>query len=166
MNSGSGFGLTTFSGAWAASGLQNITVGGTTPTTVGVNPIILGANNLQITSTATALPSTVVGNTPGLLTVSSPIEGSGSVTVSAGGTGAVTLSGVQNYLGSFTNNGTGNNLVTLGGVVGANVTSIIQNSVGSRLLLSGANTAFSGGVTVTSGVLQLGSATAVGFAAQ
>ncbi|MEI6033869.1 MAG: autotransporter-associated beta strand repeat-containing protein [Verrucomicrobiae bacterium] len=110
--------------------------------------------------------STGTGNT---MTISGAVGGAANLTVNAAGTQAITFStGGVNNTGNITNSGGGTGTVTLGGTIGTNVTSVIQNSSTSTLVLSGTNTAWSGsggGIQINSGTLQIGSNTGTGTAA-
>ncbi len=142
--------------------------------------------------TATTITSTVINTNGNTLTLGAGGLTIASTSVSAGtinGTGSVTLNGSQTFAdnsanaltvstgiagnaGSGTNTltfaGTGSGLVTLGGpisdgVLGGNLGLVVSKTGGGVLALNGANT-YSGGNTLNSGTVQLGSATALGAA--
>lgn len=89
------------------------------------------------------------------------VSGTGNVTVTNSSTGSVALTGTINNTGSITNNGAGSSATTISGNLGANVTSLTQNSATSSLVLSGDNTSYTNAATVSSGLLKLGSNTAL-----
>lgn len=96
-----------------------------------------------------------------LLTVSAAIQGTGNLIVKNDGAtpinAGVTISGGVNNIGTITNNGTGANSiqgVLISGIIGTNVTGVIQDSAVSSLNLQGANT-FTSGITIKKGILEL-----------
>lgn len=121
------------------------TAGGNNPTFAG--SVTLN-NNLKVEAQ---------NNSGKLLTLSGAIGGTGNLILSSAGTGGkVTLSGSSiNPTGTITNSGTQSGLVTISGPIGSNVTGVIQNSGTSNLVLSAANTAFTGDMTLTAGSLNL-----------
>ncbi|MEY3894699.1 MAG: hypothetical protein RLZZ214_218, partial [Verrucomicrobiota bacterium] len=100
-------------------------------------------------------------NTNTLLLSGSSITGAKNLTLNANGTGAINVTAASvNNSGTITNSGSGSGTVTIQtGVIGTNVTAVVQNSATSTLTLSGANT-FSGGVTIQSGTLVAGNSAA------
>ena len=74
---------------------------------------------------------------------------------SASGTGGtITLSGSVNNVGMITNDGTGSAATFINGVIGPNVTGVIENSATSALYLNNTNTyGANGGLTVTNGTV-------------
>jgi fibronectin-binding autotransporter adhesin len=102
-------------------------------------------------------PLTIKNTSTALFTVNGGISstsGAGNdLTISANGTGAITLAVLPvNHTGSITNNGSSTGTVTISGNIGSNVTGVAQTSAGSQLTLSGANT-FAGGVAVKRGTV-------------
>ena len=96
-----------------------------------------------------------------VLTVSAAIQGTGNLIVKNDGAtpinAGVTISGGVNNIGTITNNGTGANSiqgVLISGIIGTNVTGVIQDSAVSSLNLQGANT-FTSGITIKKGILEL-----------
>ena len=68
----------------------------------------------------------------------------------------------MNNAGTITNSGSGTGTSIISEVIGSNVTNIIQNSADSGLTISGANTAYTGGVTIDAGTVT-GSTSASAF---
>jgi len=66
-----------------------------------------------------------------------------------------------NNTGTITNSGTGAAMTQISGVIGANVTDVIQNSAGSNLLLFGATNAYTGSTQINAGILGVGNAGAL-----
>lgn len=104
--------------------------------------------------------------TIGATALAPSINGTGNLVLkNNSNTGAISLAsttaGAFNFSGSITNSGTGTAGVNIGGgsigtaLIGANVTSITQNSATSILTVYGGNTAFVGGVTVLTGTANL-----------
>lgn len=96
-----------------------------------------------------------------VLTVSAAIQGTGNLIVKNDGAtpinAGVTISGSVNNIGTITNNGIGANSiqgVLISGIIGTNVTGVIQDSAVSSLNLQGANT-FTSGITIKKGILEL-----------
>ncbi|MDD4986635.1 MAG: autotransporter-associated beta strand repeat-containing protein, partial [Dehalococcoidales bacterium] len=96
---------------------------------------------------------------------SSPITFSGGIT----GTGNLTIDNKSNKAfnfttgsidntGTITNQGAGTSTTTISATIGSHVTGITQNSSTSKLLLSGNNSTV-GGVTISSGTLELSGTT-------
>ncbi len=85
------------------------------------------------------------------------ISGTGNVSLTNSSNGSIALTGTVNNTGTITNDGTGTNASTISGNLGAAVTGVTQNSTTSALVLSGDNTNYVGGVTVTKGTLKIGS---------
>lgn len=130
--------LTRTSQAGAGNGNVNIT-----------GNVIVGSGGLKLVgANASSAASAVSGN----------IAGTGNLEIAANGsttTSGFTLSGSVNHVGTFTNSGTGMGVITVSGVIGANVTAVIQNSATSLLNLSNAN-AYSGATEINAGTLSLG----------
>ena len=127
----------------ASGSSGTLSIGGISNNGAGVfSGAIALNNNLTITS------SSGYG-----LTLSGAISGSGNITIIATTTGSVTLSTASvNHTGTIINSGTGTGTTTISGVIGANVSGVIQNSATSQLTLSGDNT-YTGTTTITSGTL-------------
>jgi autotransporter-associated beta strand protein len=94
------------------------------------------------------------------LTLSGNITGTGNLTFYASNidTGVINLSGASiNNLGTITNadTSTGTGTTTISGVIGSNVTGVIQNSATSELKLSGNNSSYAGGVLIKAGTFRL-----------
>ena len=88
------------------------------------------------------------------------VTGTGNllITSTVASAGAVNLSGGVNMTGTLTNQSTlATGLVTVSGVIGSNVTGVVQNSASSRMTLNAANL-YAGPTTIRSGTLSLGAA--------
>ena len=164
---------TTISTVNAENWNGSFTFGGTNPLNLGTGAITLGASNLQVTNSGANLLTvggavtgasnlTLNANGAGGITFSNSVNNAGAITLNSNGAGAITLSGSVNNAGSITNSGTGTGLATISGAIGANVTTVTQNSATSAMTLSGANSVYTAGVTITSGTVKAGSATALG----
>ncbi len=90
-------------------------------------------------------------------TVTGAISGTANLSLQANSTGAFTFStGAINHNGTLTNEGTGTGTVTINSQIGANVTSIIQNSTTSRLAIFGAGGAAGyGNLTIKAGTVEV-----------
>ena len=115
-----------------------------------------GTNGLQLQN----------DNVSTFLNFTGGFTGTGNITTTSfngRNSGGITISGGDlNMAGTFSNI-TGNaQVTTISSAVGSSVTGIIENSTASELDLSGNNSAFVGGVTLTAGTLKLGSVTALG----
>ncbi|MEY3898616.1 MAG: hypothetical protein RLZZ214_4138, partial [Verrucomicrobiota bacterium] len=146
------------SGAQTLSGgTINLYSGGLTGSQFAYGSTIRGAVTI---SSAIALQAgqSWVNNATTAMTVSGAVSGAGNLIIqnnAAGTTGTFTLStGGINHAGSITNSGSGGATTTISGVVGSAVTGITQNSATSALTLSGANTAYAGTTTLTTGILR------------
>ena len=87
------------------------------------------------------------------------VTGTGNLLLNNLGAAAniITISGTSvNHTGSITLQGTATGDTTISAPIGANVTSITQNSATSRMVLSGSNNAYTGPTTITAGTLVLG----------
>ena len=121
---------------------------------------------------------TLVNTSGGALTYvqGSGVTGTGNITASNDGTNENSLfsfSGPVNNTGSITfnnvaadggvtgtNGATPGNANSISGIIGANVTGITQNDI-NTLSISGANTAYKGDTTLTSGAVVLGNTNAL-----
>ncbi len=106
-----------------------------------------------------------VGATTANLTFTGGVTGTGNLDVNYSATaltGGVTFStNALNMVGTITNRGNTTGALTISAAVGANVTSITQNSATSAMTLSGANS-FTGPVNLTLGTLNVNNANALG----
>ncbi|WP_395716295.1 autotransporter-associated beta strand repeat-containing protein [Prosthecobacter sp.] len=95
--------------------------------------------------------------TTGAAQVTGGIIGTGNLIISNNATtGTIALAtGAVNMTGSITNSGLATGTTTISANIGSNVTSIIQKSATSNMTLSGANIAFTGGITVNAGTLNI-----------
>ncbi|WP_425618761.1 RHS repeat-associated core domain-containing protein [Anatilimnocola sp. NA78] len=126
------------------------------------------ATNFTGTLTVNSGGTTLVNNSAAQLKVTA-VTGTGNLTLQNNGTmtgGGILVNGATNNIGTVTNSGSGTGDATLAGVIGANVTKVIQNSPTSTLTLSGANTTFASGLWVKAGIAASAtSASAFGTAA-
>lgn len=110
----------------------------------------------------------LASNTTGLLTIGNTgnnisttftggITGNNSFVISSNaGAGTITFNnGSLNNAGTITHDGTGTGTVTIGAIIGSNVTSVIQDSATSSLNLTNAANAF-GNLVIKSGNVQVG----------
>ncbi|MFI5377705.1 MAG: autotransporter-associated beta strand repeat-containing protein, partial [Tepidisphaerales bacterium] len=119
-----------------------------------------------------AAPVSLTNSDLDIGTLSSGLTVSGAITATAartinirqnGTAGVITLSGAIGASGSaisINNVGTSTSTPVISGVIGANVASITENSTTSQLSISGANTAFAGGIFIKAGQINLTSTTA------
>lgn len=114
--------------------------------------IVLGTGGLTLAaSNPSAASSIVSGN------ITSATTGNLTITANAAGaTSGFTLSGSVNHSGTFTNSGLGEGTTTVSGIIGSNVTGLVQNSAASQLILTAANT-YTGDTLVNAGTLALSS---------
>ena len=97
--------------------------------------------------------TTLNSGNAGAFSVTSAVTGTGNLILKANSNGVIGLSAVNN-VGTITNSGTSTGAVTISGVIGTNVTGVIQNSATSSLILSGTNT-YTGATLITAGTLKL-----------
>jgi autotransporter-associated beta strand protein len=119
----------------------------------GWDPTFAGAITLDNTNVVLQSNNALRSN----LNITGGITGSGNVTIAvlANGDSQVNISGSPvNNAGTVTNKGT-TGAANISAVIGTNVTGVIQNSSGSMLILSGANT-YTSATTVSSGSLVAG----------
>lgn len=117
----------------------------------GIN---LNGNNLNLIKTVGTLNLGISGTA---------ITGSGSLTLSNlnnTAKGTISVSAPVNLTGSITNVGIGTNATIISGSIASTVTAVVQNSATAPLLLSGAN-AYAGNTIITSGTLKLGGISAI-----
>lgn len=120
--------------------------------------VLTGNNAANTVSGALTLAaaSTIQNDGTGVLSITGGITGAQALTLRNNSTNAngVTIStGSLNNGGTVTNSGTGSGGTTISAVIGANVTGVVQTSSTSPLTLSGANTAFAGGITIRAGTV-------------
>ena len=97
----------------------------------------------------------ISGATKAQVGITGGITGTGNVLLNNLGLAANTITfttSAINHTGSLTLQGTATGDTTIGSVIGANVTSVTQNSATSRLVLSGSN-AYTGATNVNAGTL-------------
>jgi fibronectin-binding autotransporter adhesin len=170
-----------FTGGVSVKGGTLVVNTGNAVSVVAANTITLGdtaANPLDAryqtggTGTSYANPFVLAAGTTGTLSIgsqnsSTPITFSGSVTGNNSLTlyninpSGLTFSGSVNPVGRIINTGTSTSSNVISGVIGTNVTGVVQNSATTSLTLSGANT-YASGTTVALGTLKVGSATGLG----
>jgi autotransporter-associated beta strand protein len=146
------------------NGTQSISTTSWSPTLTGA--ITLNNNNLiLLTSNPGGSNMAVDGGITGvgnLLLQNNDLITSGVSSSLAIRTGQINNIGTITHTGTGTVNG-GSINTNISAPIGANVTSITQNSAISRLILSGASPSFAGNVAITSGTLQLTSAGILGL---
>ena len=100
------------------------------------------------------------------LKISGNITGTGNLTfASTLGSGPITLTGASiNPVGSITNSSGSTGASTISGIIGANVTAVVQNSSTSKLILSGTNNLYAGTTTVILGTLETQKTNSLGVA--
>jgi autotransporter-associated beta strand protein len=144
--------------------LGSSAVGATAAATLEIN------DNQNITYAAKPI---MLGTTSGLLkivlrdegggaythTIAGAVSGNNNLTIESRADGAatddkLTFTGGLNNAGTITHIGDGAGDLTINSAIGANVTEVIQNSVTSKLVLTGNNT-FTGPTTVSAGTLQV-----------
>jgi fibronectin-binding autotransporter adhesin len=144
----------------------------------GINTIY-GSNNAPTFSGNITLGTDLVLNAYGQnggpgggqysnLTISGTISGSGNLTLLEQNTGmngstnaSIKISNSVNNAGTITNSGNNPGADTILGIIGTNVTGVVQNSASSMLTLSGSNT-YSSATTVSAGILKAGVASVAG----
>jgi len=170
-----GVGPLTLSGANTFTGGVNILSGtvsaATSATALGTGTVTLGSpaggsNSATLLGDARTFTNPIVlGTTTGALTLGNSaasgtavftggITGTNNLVLSTSGTSALTLStGAININGSITSSGSSSGLTTINSVLGNGVTSITQNNstAGNSLVLTAANTAFTGLITINAG---------------
>jgi autotransporter-associated beta strand protein len=90
-------------------------------------------------------------------TITGAITGTANLSLQANSTGNLTFStGAINHSGTLTNDGTGTGTVVINSRIGTNVTSVIQNSLTSRMSIFGAGGAAGyGNLTVQAGTVEV-----------
>lgn len=138
------------------TGVASIIAGNSTGNVIFSGPITLNNHDVLLGKTGTTGSSQFTGG----------ITGTGDITINnTATTGTITLAtGVINNVGTITNTSTATGTTTISTQIGSNVTDVTQNSTSSILSLSGTNPNFAGTVTVTSGTLQMGGASALNAA--
>lgn len=135
------------------------------------------ANLTAVNQNSSSSPLTVSGvisagggitfnsNATALFTVgTAAITGTGDVVFNANSTGNLTVSSGVNNSATVTNSGTGTGVTTISGVIGSNVTGVIQNSPTSVLVLTGTKT-YTSPTTLTAGTLSVSDSRNMGAAA-
>jgi autotransporter-associated beta strand protein len=101
----------------------------------------------------------ISGTTKATANLTGGVTGTGDLLLNNLGLAANTISittATVNHTGSITLQGTGTGDTTISAPIGANVTSVTQNSATSRLVLSGSNNAYTRPTTINAGTLVLG----------
>ena len=128
----------------------------------GANPLVTGGINLN-GNNLNVLKSGGNGANSALSIQTTAVTGAGSLTLSnmnIAGNGTISISAPVNLTGTITNVGIGTNATVISGSIASTVTAVVQNSATAPLLLSGAN-AYAGNTIITSGTLKLGGASAI-----
>jgi autotransporter-associated beta strand protein len=112
-----------------------------------------------VTITGNIGATTLTPGTTGAIAINNTSTGAGGVSLTTG-----TIGGAAGVGGAVTiaNTSTGAGNFTISSSLAATVSSVTQASTTSTLLLSGANSNYAGTTTLTSGILKLGSTTALG----
>jgi hypothetical protein len=147
INSGSGTGTAILSGG-VGTNVTAITESSTN------SPLTISTGALSVNVGGTTLAN---DNPSGIrvLTLSSAVNGIGDLILRNNSAiiNGVTVSGSPNHAGLIINSGTGIGNTLLSGILGANVTSVIQTSPSSLLAMSGNSSAYIGGVTIKAGTV-------------
>jgi hypothetical protein len=139
------------------------------------NPIVLASTDtgtLTIGNTGTTIATTFSGGVTGSnnLTINNSAT-TGDITFSTGsinnaGTITNTGSGITGNLNSTSNTTVLQGTTLITGVIGANVTNVIENSATSDLYLGAVNSSYTGNITITNGTVLISShASALGSGA-
>lgn len=122
--------------------------------------IQLNSHDLAINTGSTSGAVIYSGTSTGTSGFATGISGTGNLILNTVGATAFTINSATgnrvNNVGSVTHTGSGAGTVTIAAPIGANVTSLTQNSATSNLILSGSN-AYTGETNVTLGTLVLAS---------
>ena len=91
------------------------------------------------------------------------VSGTGNLALNNNGALAsgISISGPVNNTGTLSNTGTGTGSTVISGAIGANVTTVTENSATSSLIIDG-NNSYTGGTVITAGTLQLGNGAGIG----
>jgi len=150
-----------------ATASQNLTLSGAITQDASARTITKGTGagtvNISGATTLGAGGLTLANNGTAVLTHSGGITGTGNLTLRNNGATAsgITISTASvNNTGTITNSGSGTGSVLISSAIGTNVSGVVQNSSTSTLTLSDANT-YSGGTTVSAGVLSITSTSAL-----
>lgn len=152
-NNGTSTGLTSFTGGVGANVTAITENSGTSSLTISGSGLTVNAGGTTLTTNNSSGSS--------VLTVSGGVSGTGNLIInnnSAIANGITFTTTGINPIGTITNSGTGSGTETIGVVIGANVTGVIQNSATSQLTLTVANL-YTGPTSVTAGTLLLSGAT-------
>ncbi|MEI6035812.1 MAG: autotransporter-associated beta strand repeat-containing protein, partial [Verrucomicrobiae bacterium] len=151
-------GALTFNNISYSGSKANTIAGGVGPNVTAItqassnSPLTISGNAIQVNSGGTTLTASGAA----LFTVSGGITGTGNLTLNTNNNtnGILVTTTAINNVGAVTNSGTGTAATTISSTIGGNVTSVIQNSATSMLILNAANTAWSGGIQINSGTLE------------
>lgn len=127
------------------TGVASIIAGTSTGAVIFGGAITLNNHDVVLGKTGTTGASQFTGG----------ITGTGNIVINnTATTGTIALATTSvNNIGTITHSSTASGTTTISAVIGANVTGITQNSATSQLTLSGANTAYAGGVTINAGTV-------------
>lgn len=152
-------------GTVTLSGGTSITLGGGGGANPGLSFVSGTGPNKINTSLILASSATAFTNADNSdQQINGGITGTSNLTLNANSTGGFILQTADiNNTGTITNSGSGTGDTLISATIGSNVTGVIQNtSGGSDLILSGNNTSFAGGVTLSAGTLRINSNGALG----
>ncbi len=137
--------------SFLSTATSGVTIGSGSTLTIGTSGIIKNSGQVVIFPSVSLNGNQIWRNdgTNGL-SVLGAISGTGNLNLQNG----ILLSNASiNNTGTITNSGTGTRSVTIEGVIGANVSGVIQNSATSSLILNGVNT-YTGGTTLSAGTIE------------
>ncbi|MBA4015629.1 MAG: hypothetical protein C0483_00425 [Pirellula sp.] len=141
--------------------LENLTISGTGLAASPAGAITNSAGTATFAGPITLAADSTIGTgatSSGTMTLSGGITGPFNLTVNnLGAFGTIFTTASVNNGGTITNSGTGTGATTISSVIGANVTSVIQDSATSQLVMGGVANLFSGGLIIRAGVVQGGS---------
>ncbi len=165
----SGTVIGTVANAFGGSGTGAITLGntsGSASATLQGNASVTFNNPISL-ATNSNHPTLTIGSSDGFApNFGGSITGTNNLVINSLNSPAygytVTISGSVNNTGTVTNTGVGGQApVTISGIIGNNVTGVIQNSATSPLTLSGNNSSVGGNITITTGTLAISGTTGI-----